>query len=59
MSPRSAFEEISYYRSTAHITSVAVLAPPYQDTVQREIHSLLSRDTALIHNRKSKFICVF
>ncbi len=59
MSPRSAFEEISYYRATAHITSVAVLSPPYQDTVQREIHSLLSRDTALIHNRKSKFICMF
>ncbi len=35
MSPRSAFEEILLYRSTAHILSAAVLAPSYQYTVQR------------------------
>ncbi len=39
MSPRSAFEEISLNPSTAHILSAAVLAPPYQYTVQHHIHS--------------------
>ncbi len=39
MSPRSVFEEISLYRATVHILSAAVLAPPYQYTVQRsDIH---------------------
>ncbi len=42
MSPQSAFEEISLYRATAHILSAAVLAPPYQYTVQchRHLHQL-------------------
>ncbi len=39
MSPQSAFKEILYYRSTAHILSAAVLAPTSQYTVQRDIHS--------------------
>ncbi len=39
MSPQSAFEEILLYRSTAYILSDAVLAPSYQYTVQRHIHS--------------------
>ncbi len=37
MSPRSAFEEISYHRATAHILSVAVLAPPSLYSVQHDI----------------------
>ncbi len=39
MSPRSVFEEISFYRATDHILSAAVLVPPYQYTVQRHKHS--------------------
>ncbi len=39
MSPRSAFAEIWLYRATAHILSAAVLAPPYQYTVQHHKHS--------------------
>ncbi len=39
MSPRSVFEEISLYLATAHILSAAVLAPPYQYTVQRHRQS--------------------
>ncbi len=39
MSPRSAFGEISSYRATAHILPVTVLAPPYQYTLQCDMHS--------------------
>ncbi len=39
MSPRSVFEELSLDRATAHILSAAVLAPPYQYTVQHHKHS--------------------
>ncbi len=39
MSPLCVFEEISLYHATAHILSAAVLALPYQYTVQRHIHS--------------------
>ncbi len=38
MSPQSAFEEILLHLATAHILSAAVLAPPYQYTVQRDIN---------------------
>ncbi len=35
----SVFEELSLDRATAHILSAAVLAPPYQYTVQHHKHS--------------------